>query len=89
MTGGLRQPGSPWQRHCRIWARLGGFWRAAAAGAATIAFGDGHTELWQWTDARTMPPIVVEGSIWNGQNGGSSPGNVDVSWMQDHATRPK
>jgi prepilin-type N-terminal cleavage/methylation domain-containing protein/prepilin-type processing-associated H-X9-DG protein len=57
--------------------------------AGGLSFADGHSEIHKWRDIRTMPPVVPGQSIWNGQNGGSSPGNVDVAWMQDHATRPK
>jgi prepilin-type N-terminal cleavage/methylation domain-containing protein/prepilin-type processing-associated H-X9-DG protein len=57
--------------------------------AGGVSFCDGHSEIHRWRDKRTMPPVVPQVSIWNGQNGGSSPGNVDVAWMQDHATRPK
>ena len=51
------------------------------AGAATIAFADGHTELWQWTDARTMPPIggVSVGNI-------ACPNNADVTRLQKVTT---
>ena len=57
--------------------------------AGGLSFADGHSEIHRWRDPRTMPPIIAGQTVWDGKNGGSSPGNVDVSWMQDHATRHK
>ncbi len=50
----------------------------------TISFGDGRAETKHWVDSRTTPPL-------SGSSGSAvpSPGNVDIAWLQDHATRPK
>jgi type II secretory pathway pseudopilin PulG len=54
---------------------------------AGFSLADGHTELHRWTDPRTTPlvnplqpidPFPIP-----------SPGNADVAWLQDHATRLK
>lgn len=52
--------------------------------AAGFCFGDGHTELHRWVDARTTPPLgsFVTLPI-------VSPRNPDIAWLQDHATRPR
>jgi prepilin-type N-terminal cleavage/methylation domain-containing protein len=55
--------------------------------AGGMSYADGHSDIHRWRDPRTMPPVVPGQSIWNGQNGGSSPGNQDVSYMQERATR--
>lgn len=52
--------------------------------AAGFCFGDGHTELHRWVDARTTPPLgsfVTLPMV--------SPRNPDIAWLQDHATRPR
>jgi prepilin-type N-terminal cleavage/methylation domain-containing protein len=61
---------------------LPGFYHHFACG---FSFADGHSEIRRWRDSRTMPPLV-EGGYVNDQF--SSPGNPDVAWLQDHATRP-
>jgi prepilin-type processing-associated H-X9-DG protein len=51
---------------------------------ATISFADGRAEIKRWADPRTTPP---PGSVSSSTY--PSPGNVDIAWIQDHATRPK
>ena len=55
-------------------------------GSGMISFADGHVESHRWQDTRTIPPLVQKQYI--PLNVGS-PGNPDVSWLQNHATRPK
>jgi prepilin-type N-terminal cleavage/methylation domain-containing protein len=62
---------------------LPGFYHHLACG---FSFADGHSEIHRWLDTRTMPPLVPNGFV-NDQF--SSPGNQDVAWLQDHATRPR
>jgi hypothetical protein len=52
--------------------------------AAGFCFADGHTELHRWVDARTTPPM---GPILSSPM--ASPRNLDIAWLQDHATRPR
>jgi prepilin-type N-terminal cleavage/methylation domain-containing protein/prepilin-type processing-associated H-X9-DG protein len=54
--------------------------------ACGFSFADGHSAMKKWLDGRTTPPIVPGGMI---NDRISSPGNVDVAWLQDHSTRPK
>jgi prepilin-type N-terminal cleavage/methylation domain-containing protein/prepilin-type processing-associated H-X9-DG protein len=51
--------------------------------AAGFAFADGHSEIHQWKDKRTMPPLSTTDLSLNF----ASPNNPDVYWMQDHSTR--
>jgi prepilin-type processing-associated H-X9-DG protein len=51
-------------------------------GAAGFSFADGHGEIKRWLDARTKPPTKYTGSI----NGGASPNNPDIAWMQDRTS---
>jgi hypothetical protein len=51
-------------------------------GAACISFVDGHSEIHQWTDPRTMRPFTPGQGILIDQN---LPGDVDVLWMAQHA----
>ena len=53
-------------------------------GACGFAFADGHSEIHKWKDGRTMPPLKPNGEL---SLGVSSPGNVDVAWMQERSTR--
>lgn len=55
-------------------------------GSGMFSFADGHVESHRWQDARTIPPLVQKQYI--PLNVGS-PGNPDVTWLQNHATRPK
>ena len=50
-----------------------------------FSFADGHSEIHRWRDGRTMPPLVQNGEIYDMFG---SPGNQDVAWLQDHASRP-
>jgi prepilin-type N-terminal cleavage/methylation domain-containing protein len=56
--------------------------------ACGFSFADGHSELRRWRDPRTMPPLTSGANPLFDQFT-SSPGNVDIAWLQDHATRPK
>jgi prepilin-type N-terminal cleavage/methylation domain-containing protein/prepilin-type processing-associated H-X9-DG protein len=50
-----------------------------------FSFADGHAELHRWLDDRTMPPM---GPLGSGTGATISvPGDKDVAWLQDHATR--
>jgi prepilin-type N-terminal cleavage/methylation domain-containing protein len=62
---------------------LPGFYHHLACG---FSFADGHSETHRWRDSRTMPPLLESGNIGDQF---SSPNNLDVAWLQDHATRPK
>jgi hypothetical protein len=53
-------------------------------GAAGFAFGDGHSEIHKWKDARTMPPLTGALAL-----NVPSPNNKDVMWMQDHCSQQK
>jgi prepilin-type N-terminal cleavage/methylation domain-containing protein len=61
---------------------LPGFYHHFACG---FSFADGHSEMKRWLDGRTTPPLVQGGGVadWF-----QSPGNPDVAWLQDKATRP-
>ena len=54
-------------------------------GAGSLAFADGHCEPRKWRDPRTTPPDIgphfAYGPAWN------SPGNPDVTWLQERSTR--
>ena len=62
---------------------LPGFYHHLACG---FSFADGHSEIHRWRDSRTIPPLVQGGLF---PDIFSSPNNPDVSWLQDHATRPR
>jgi prepilin-type N-terminal cleavage/methylation domain-containing protein/prepilin-type processing-associated H-X9-DG protein len=51
-------------------------------GAGGLSFADGHSEVHQWRDPRTKPPI---GQITS--HNVSSPGNMDVYWIMERSTR--
>jgi len=55
-------------------------------GAATFTYADGHGEIHRWQDARTTPPLVLNGPI---NYDIPAPRNPDIAWLQDRATRPK
>jgi prepilin-type N-terminal cleavage/methylation domain-containing protein len=61
---------------------LPGFYHHLACG---FSFADGHSEIHRWRNPETMPPIVKDGYV---NDMFSSPGNVDVGWLQEHSTRP-
>jgi len=50
--------------------------------AGGFSFADGHSEIHKWRDGRTTPPINKSLQLNVG-----SPNNVDVMWLQEHATR--
>jgi type II secretory pathway pseudopilin PulG len=52
--------------------------------AAGLAFADGHSEIHQWKDKRTMPPLLSKSDLVLGI---STPGDQDVAWMQQRSTR--
>jgi prepilin-type N-terminal cleavage/methylation domain-containing protein len=54
--------------------------------AGGLSFVDGHAEMKRWLDSRTMPPLVRDGLI---ADIFPSPGNKDVYWLQERATRRK
>ncbi len=62
---------------------LPGFYHHFAAG---FSFADGHSEIRRWRDGSTTPPLQQSQNV---NDYLSTPGNVDVAWLQDHATRPK
>lgn len=55
-------------------------------GAAGYSFADGHSEIHQWVDPRTKPPLQH-----NKQTAlnFASPNNRDVAWLQQHSSSPK
>jgi prepilin-type N-terminal cleavage/methylation domain-containing protein len=55
--------------------------------AAGFSFADGHSEIHRWRDSRTMPPLRRGDNAYVNDSF-SSPGNIDVAWLQDHSTRP-
>ena len=80
---GTRMAGWPDQPSQYGFYDLPGYYHDLAGG---FSFADGHSELRRWRDPRTTPPIVDGGLI---PDMFTSPGNRDVAWLQDHATRPK
>ena len=68
---------------------LPGFYHGRAGG---LSFADGHSEIRRWQDARTMPPIRP-GTAWligtpDAPAGPMpQPGNRDIIWLQERATR--
>ena len=62
---------------------LPGFYHHLAGG---FSFADGHSEMRRWRDIHTTPPLVDNDGV---NDWFDSPGNPDVAWLQDHATRPK
>jgi prepilin-type N-terminal cleavage/methylation domain-containing protein len=55
--------------------------------AGGFSFADGHSEIHRWRDDRTMPRIskgnnALSGALWH-----PMPNNVDILWLEDHATR--
>jgi len=62
---------------------LPGFYHGKSCG---FSFADGHSEMHHWTDARTMPRLNPGVEL---QDHYASPGNLDITWLQRHATRLK
>jgi prepilin-type N-terminal cleavage/methylation domain-containing protein/prepilin-type processing-associated H-X9-DG protein len=56
--------------------------------ACGFSFADGHSEIKKWRDNRTTPPLKKGLLVFDGINDKPSPNNQDVSWLQDHSTRP-
>jgi prepilin-type N-terminal cleavage/methylation domain-containing protein/prepilin-type processing-associated H-X9-DG protein len=57
---------------------------------ASIAFADGHSEIHQWLDATTTPPLAV-GQLAGGHGSGTTwtaPFSQDVAYMQSITVRP-
>ncbi len=54
--------------------------------AGGLSYADGHSEIHRWADIRTMPPLVLEGDVFNGSSETSVPGDVDVGWLQPRST---
>ena len=54
--------------------------------ACGFSFCDGHSEIHRWRDDRTMPPLQYEVYLIQRY---PTPMDVDVAWLQDHATRPE
>ena len=53
--------------------------------AGALSFCDGHSEIKKWQDARTCPPLASTGTELSFTE--AQPGNPDIAWMQDKATR--
>jgi prepilin-type N-terminal cleavage/methylation domain-containing protein len=54
--------------------------------AGGFSFGDGHSEIRKWRDARTYPKLKKGTPL---PLNVASPNNLDVVWLQDHCTRKK
>ena len=52
--------------------------------AGGVSFADGHTEIHRWVDPRTTPPFK-KGTKYEFT---SMKNNLDLGWLQDHATAP-
>ena len=57
--------------------------------ANSFSFADGHAEIKKWRDPRTCPPLQTGTKIEYDFDLFSSPGNKDIAWMQERATRAK
>ncbi len=55
-------------------------------GACGIAFADGHSEIKKWIDPRTKPTIKKGGRL---DMLVSSPGNLDLKWLQERTTKKR
>ncbi len=55
--------------------------------ACGFSFSDGHAEIKKWLDGRTTPPLMPKMQLL--PDVGSTSGNQDVYWLQDHSTRAK
>jgi prepilin-type processing-associated H-X9-DG protein len=53
-------------------------------GASGVTFADGHAEIHRWLDPRTKPPLKK-----TFQKFVVTPNNVDLVWLQQHATSKK
>jgi len=52
-------------------------------GGGNFVFGDGHGETHLWTDPRTTPPIQSGPFLYLNL---SIPGDLDIDWLQQHAS---
>jgi len=58
--------------------------------SAGFSFADGHSEIHRWLDAPATWPIHRQEAYWmSSQMPISAVGSRDVSWLQDHSTRPR
>lgn len=57
--------------------------------ACGMSYADCHSEIHRWRDGRTMPPLVLDHTFYNGINATPSPRNPDIAFLQDVSTRPK
>ena len=60
--------------------------------SAGFAFADGHASIQHWLDARTTPPLTQPSTAVGAQGGPAAtplsvPRDVDVRWLQLHATK--
>jgi hypothetical protein len=55
--------------------------------AGGLSFADGHSEIRRWVDPRTMSPIRVGQTTWQNNTPTKQPGNTDILWLQERATR--
>jgi len=56
-------------------------------GAGGFSFADGHSEVHRWRDGFTKQPVKKNENIAALGNGPAN--NLDVRWLQDHATRAR
>ena len=54
--------------------------------AGGLSFADGHSEIHRWVDGRTMPPLVLEGTVFDGNTEKSVPNDPDIRWLQERST---
>ena len=54
--------------------------------AGGLSYADGHSEIHRWVDARTMPPLVLGGLVFNGSSEISVPYDADIGWLQYRST---
>ncbi len=53
--------------------------------SGALSFSDGHSEIKRWKDDRTCPNLAPAGTMLKYTE--AQPGNPDIAWMQDKATR--
>lgn len=56
-------------------------------GGGVISFADGHVEGHKWLDGRTRKNNLPGGTF--AAHGETSPGNQDLKWLREHATRTR
>ena len=57
--------------------------------SGTVAFADGHVEAHRWRDPDTIKDARDGGNGDGAHFAFVSPANVDLKWLQEHATAPK